>query len=65
MGNERKTELENFNLDPQTERLLEETGWLNFIHMYEGYELDLVEEFVRNFHVNFTRVRGEVIEVNP
>lgn len=31
--------------------------------MYEGFVLDLVEEFVMNFLVNITRVRGEVIEV--
>lgn len=65
MGQKRNSKLENFILDHEMERLLRKEGWLEFIHMYEGFKLDLVEEFVMNFRVNATRVRGEVIEITP
>lgn len=65
MGNKRNVEPENFTLDSETRRLLEEVGWLNFIMQYEGFQPEMVVEFVRNFHVNVTRVRGEIIEVTP
>lgn len=63
MGNKRNSELENFNLDSKTRRLLEEVGWLNFVMQYEGFQPEMVMEFVTNFNVNVTRVRGEIIKV--
>lgn len=33
--------------------------------MYEGSEPRIVEELMENFHVNVTRVGGEIIEVTP
>jgi hypothetical protein len=39
-------------------------GWFNLILKYEGYEWDLIQEFVRNFHINFIVVRGETIDVS-
>lgn len=51
-------------LDSETRRWMQQVCWLDLILKYEGYEWDVIQEFVKNFHINFTVVRGEAIEVS-
>lgn len=65
MGNKKIIELENFELNHEIEEVLAQVGWPEFINNNEVFDPRITVEFILNFHVNVTRVGGEIIEVTP